>query len=312
VTLVHWDEVESSETAAALAPLGGRWQALGDAAGVVGVGLQRIRATAGQLLTPPHRHTGTEEIVHVLSGNATLWQDGRTCTVGAGDTIVFLVRGPTHALIADGDFDMLVFGERHRIETGVLPRSGRAFVGGNAFAIDDDHPWTVEAPLGLPEGEPGERPGNVRAVDDAPSHYGGVERNLARGIAKRTGLNLFTLPPGTEGAPPHCHSADEELFVVLDGGGTLELWGRPDPAEPRRTAPAEMQPIRAGHVVSRPPGTGVSHCLRAGPDGLTYLAYGTREPNDLVWYPRSNKVFFRGLGVIGRLELLDYSDGEPE
>ena len=44
---------------------------------------------------------------------------------------------------------------------------------------------------------------------------------------------------------------------------------------------------------------------------MTYLAYGTREPNDICWYPRSNKVFLRGVGVIARLELLDYHDGEP-
>ena len=62
----------------------------------------------------------------------------------------------------------------------------------------------------------------------------------------------------------------------------------------------------------RPAATRVPHAFRAGSAGLTYLAYGTREPNDICWYPRSNKVFFRGLGVIGRLELLDYSDGEPD
>jgi uncharacterized cupin superfamily protein len=199
--------------------------------------------------------------------------------------------------------------------TGSRPASCRVRAAHSSAATRSRSTTTIRGPSrrrsGCPRASRASGPGTC-ARSTTRSHYGGVERNLARGIAKRTGLNLFTLPPGTEGAPPHCHSADEELFVVLDGGGTLELWGRPDPAEPRRTAPAEMQPIRAGHVVSRPPGTGVSHCLRAGPDGLTYLAYGTREPNDLVWYPRSNKVFFRGLGVIGRLELLDYSDGEPE
>jgi uncharacterized cupin superfamily protein len=44
---------------------------------------------------------------------------------------------------------------------------------------------------------------------------------------------------------------------------------------------------------------------------MTYLAYGTREPNDIVWYPRSNKVYFRGVGLMARLEHLDYDDGEP-
>jgi uncharacterized cupin superfamily protein len=72
-----------------------------------------------------------------------------------------------------------------------------------------------------------------------------------------------------------------------------------------------MHAVRRGHVVSRPAATRVSHCFRSGPAGLTYLAYGTREPNDICYYPRSNKVFFRGIGLIGRFEPLAYGDGEP-
>ena len=47
------------------------------------------------------------------------------------------------------------------------------------------------------------------------------------------------------------------------------------------------------------------------PDGVTMLVYGTRDPNDMCWYPRSRKIAWRGLGVIGRIELLEYLDGEP-
>ena len=41
------------------------------------------------------------------------------------------------------------------------------------------------------------------------------------------------------------------------------------------------------------------------------LIYGTRRPNDMCWYPRSSKIYWRGLGVIGRIEALEYDDGEP-
>jgi hypothetical protein len=41
------------------------------------------------------------------------------------------------------------------------------------------------------------------------------------------------------------------------------------------------------------------------------LAYGTRDPSDICWYPDSRKIYFRGVGVIGRIEQLDYWDGEP-
>ena len=72
----------------------------------------------------------------------------------------------------------------------------------------------------------------------------------------------------------------------------------------------ETHPVRRGSVVARPPGTGVAHTFRAGGDGLTLLAWGTREPNDICWYPRSQKIFWRGVGVIARVETLDYWDGE--
>jgi uncharacterized cupin superfamily protein len=42
------------------------------------------------------------------------------------------------------------------------------------------------------------------------------------------------------------------------------------------------------------------------------LVYGTRKPSDLAFYPRSNKISFRGLGVIGRVEPVAYMDGEPD
>jgi uncharacterized cupin superfamily protein len=43
---------------------------------------------------------------------------------------------------------------------------------------------------------------------------------------------------------------------------------------------------------------------------MKLLAYGTREPNDIAWYPRSKKVYFRGVGLMTRLPELDYWDGE--
>jgi uncharacterized cupin superfamily protein len=77
--------------------------------------------------------------------------------------------------------------------------------------------------------------------------------------------------------------------------------------------PAERHPVRRGHVVSKLPGARPhAHSFRAGPGGLELLLYGERKSEDTTYYPRSNKVFFRGLGLIARLEPLDYFDGEPE
>ncbi len=97
--------------------------------------------------------------------------------------------------------------------------------------------------------------------------------------------------------------AVEEIFVILEGTATLELWP-PD-------GDVEETPLRPGHIVARPPGTRVPHSFRAGPEGVTMLVYGTRDPNDMAWYPRSRKIAWRGLGVFGRIEALDRLDGEP-
>ena len=59
----------------------------------------------------------------------------------------------------------------------------------------------------------------------------------------------------------------------------------------------ESHDLRPGHVVARPPGTRIAHSIKAGGNGITYLAYGTREPNDVVYYPRTDEIRFRGVGV---------------
>jgi uncharacterized cupin superfamily protein len=84
--------------------------------------------------------------------------------------------------------------------------------------------------------------------------------------------------------PPHCHGAEEELFVVLEGSGSVLLGD-------------ESAEVRRGSIVSRPAGTRVPHSFRAGDEELAYLAYGTREPNDVVYYPRTDEIRFRGVGI---------------
>ena len=167
------------------------------------------------------------------------------------------------------------------------------------------HPWQREADAGeLEFPEPAARPANIvnfADVDEDPETrvgYSAVWRELGRAAGSlRTGLNHVDLSPGALGSPFHCHSAEEELFVVLDGEGTLLLGD-------------ERIPVRRGHVVARPPGTRVAHAFEAGDGGLTFLAYGTREPNDIAYYPRSQKIYFRGVGLMTRVEKLDYWDGE--
>ncbi len=208
--------------------------------------------------------------------------------------------------------DVLAFGTRDYDESPRFPQLEMTLVGGRAVrseGVSRGEPpiqFQREALHGAPElpESPGERPTTVANVDDLEATF--VERprvvrtrrNLGRAIgSQRTGLQYVVVEPDKESAPPHCHSVEEEIFVILDGDGVLLLGD-------------DELGVRPGSVVARPAGTGVAHAFRAGPQPLTYLAYGTRDPSDVCYYPRSNKIAIRGVNLIARLERLDYWDGE--
>jgi uncharacterized cupin superfamily protein len=308
--ICHWDEVESGRAEAG--HIAGEWTDLGVAAGTKTVGLCRIRVDPGRWSTPFHRETAEEEIFYVLAGSGICLADDAAFEVRPGDCIVHRAR-QAHTLRAGEDgLDVLAFGTRGRTQVGHLPRAGVGWLGGTWAEVGTgDHPWAREAAVGEPElPEIGARPDSVVNVEDVEGDYGNQWRLLARRAgAELTGLNWGLLHEGEEGAPPHLHSADEEIFVVLAGEGVFELW--PTPQRARAGLEYEELPIRAGHVIARPASSGIAHGIRAGAPGLTYLAYGTRNPNDVCYYARSNKIYFRGLGLIARLEDLDYADGEP-
>jgi uncharacterized cupin superfamily protein len=306
---VHWEDVEGARLA--MGPMAATWQRLGDAAGAKGIGLNRVRVEPGRLSTPPHSHGLSEEITYVLAGSGLLWQDEAVCEVRPGDTIVQVADHFEHTFKGGPDgLEYLVFGTRHPVEYGWLPRSKALRLGYVWAEGRVDNPWEIEADVGeLEFAEPGERPSNVVALEDVPLDEDGDRLLAAAAGAERSGLNWIRRPEGKRGCPPHCHSAESEAFVVLEGSGTLEL--EPTRVPARGGVEPESHELRAGHVFARPPGSRIAHSIVGGEDGVTYLAYGTREPNDIAYYPRSNKVYFRGVGLMTRLEQLDYDDGEP-
>jgi uncharacterized cupin superfamily protein len=282
----------------------GRWRDPGREAGSRTVGLRRIEISPGHFSTPAHEHGVEEEIFFVLGGEGLLWQDGQTWTVGAGDFIVHRPRGGVHTLRAGDDgLDVLVFGQRSEPALTALPRARVAWSFPRWFALaGGETPFAREAAAGPPEcpAPTPERPDNLLALEDVPPVLEGRARLGGRAAgAVATGLNHVVLAPGASGAPAHCHSLEEELFVVLEGDGVLELW-------PRGAERGEEHPLTRGDVVSRPAGTGVAHALRAGDAGLTYLAYGTRETNDMCFYPQSGRVSLRGLGIALRSPEIDH------
>jgi uncharacterized cupin superfamily protein len=307
VTVAHWDEVEPRHRAKG--EMEADWQPLGGAAGTRAVGANRVRVAPGKLPTPPHSHGASEELYFVLAGSGLAWQDGEVHEVRPLDCVIHRPNEMEHTFVAGPDgLEYLVFGTRHPTEIGWLPRSRAIRIGWPWVEGRDDDPWDVEATVEpLAVGEPAPRPANIVNVDEV-EHERFQDRVTTAPLATRerstlAGLHWEQLAGGRRGSVPHCHSAEEEVFVILDGTATLELWPR--------EGGVEETPLRAGHVVARPAGTRVSHSFRAGPDGVTMLIYGTRDANDMCWYPRSRKIFWRGLGVIGRIEQLDYFDGEP-
>jgi uncharacterized cupin superfamily protein len=292
VPIAHWDDVQPARRE--IGHIAGSWIDLGRAAGSVGIGVRRIRVDPGKWSTPAHVELAEEESFFVLAGSGLSWQDGETFDVGPGDCLVHLIETQAHTLRAGPDgLDVLAFGMRIPAGGTLLPRAGVIWHWpGWAEAPLGRHPYEREAEAGEPElpAAPAERPRRIVALDAVPAldfgRPGQVEvRDLGRAAGSQlTGLRHVRLAEGAEGAPPHCHAAEEELFVVLSGHGVCTLGD-------------EQHEVRAGHVVARPPGTGVPHSFTAGERGLAYLAYGTRVPSDIVYYPRTREVSLRGVGV---------------
>jgi uncharacterized cupin superfamily protein len=305
VGIAHWDDVAKRRIERG--QMAGTWSNLGTVAGSYRCGLKRIELGPGEMPTPAHVHGEAEEIFYVLGGSGLTWMDERAFQIRAGDCIVYKNFHEAHTIRGGDDgLDVLAFGAREYLPLGELPRGGTAWSVTGWFEVHEGHPWDREPPFEWPEPE-SERPTTIVNVADVEPQVRGRRRRRFLGSAagsRWTGLTHITCESGTLSGPPHCHSAEEEIFAVIDGEGMLELTPAPGHGEP------EAHAVRPGNVVARPPGSKVAHAFRAGERALTLLAWGTREPNDICWYPRSRKIFWRGVGVIGRVETLDYWDGE--
>ena len=55
----------------------------------------------------PHRHPHSAEVVYVVSGEGTAWEDGVPTAVGAGDLVV-VPQGVPHATVATGTSELVL------------------------------------------------------------------------------------------------------------------------------------------------------------------------------------------------------------
>jgi uncharacterized cupin superfamily protein len=133
--------------------------------------------------------------------------------------------------------------------------------------------------------------------------YESMGANLAKSTAaKKLGCGVDTLAPGKMGCPYHLHHAQEEMFIVLEGEGTLRVAG-------------ERLAIRAGDVIFVPPGSEYPHhIINTSNAPLKYLSISTQEEPEICEYPDSKKIsaYAPNVSIRGRKETsLEYWDGEP-
>jgi uncharacterized cupin superfamily protein len=303
--VTHWDEVEP-RAIDGTELRGTRWR-LGAAAGCARVGLSRYRMGAGERAMPVHVHADEEELFYIVEGDGVSWQDGRAHPVRTGDGVVHRAGEEAHTIFGAGDgLDVLAFSSGSPAGLTWLPRARAWWNGPHWLPHDGPDPFAAEeaaGPLELPESDP-RRPPTMIALAEVAAEATSVgdvaheRRDVGEALGSVVaGLGHLVVAPGALSHPPHCHAAEEELFVILEGDGMLLLGD-------------EEHAVRAGSVVARPPGTGVPHAFHAGDDGLVLLAYGTREPNDIVFFPRSGKVALRGVKARFRIQQVEYWDGE--
>ena len=104
--------------------------------------------------------------------------------------------------------------------------------------------------------------------------------------AKDLGYSYDVVPPGKCACPFHSHRAEEEMFFVVRGEGTLRYGG-------------ETRKIRAGDVICCPVGgpETAHQIVNDSSAPLAYLSISTMMPAEICEYPDSGKVGAFGPGL---------------
>lgn len=116
--------------------------------------------------------------------------------------------------------------------------------------------------------------------------------------AKDLGYSYDVVPPGKRSCPFHSHRAEEEMFFIVQGTGTLRYGN-------------ETRKIRAGDFICCPTGgPETAHQIINDSDAdLAYISVSTKYPAEVCEYPDSKKIgsFGGGLRHMTRTEHhLDY------
>lgn len=143
------------------------------------------------------------------------------------------------------------------------------------------------------------------------AHFGAIASRLG---AQKLGYRLTVLKPGKRAWPLHNHHANEELFFVLQGNGSVRI-GK------------DTFPIKAGDLIAAPAGgeETAHQIINSSNAELRYLCVSTMLEPEVTEYPDSGKLAVvagappggdkttRRLSFIGRKHnQLDYWDDEDQ
>jgi uncharacterized cupin superfamily protein len=102
------------------------------------------------------------------------------------------------------------------------------------------------------------------------------EINEAIGL-NELGATLHVVPAGRTAWPYHRHHGCDELFLVLQGTGTLRIGER-------------RLPIKAGDCIGCPPGGEAHQIINSSDTELRYIAFSNHTRAEVTEYPDSGRI----------------------
>lgn len=108
------------------------------------------------------------------------------------------------------------------------------------------------------------------------SRYAGISELIG---AKDLGYNLSIVPSGKTSCPFHNHRVNEELFIIIQGSGTLRYGDK-------------EYPLKENDIIACPPGDRKTahQILNTGESDLKYLGISTKQACEICEYPDSDKI----------------------
>ena len=122
-------------------------------------------------------------------------------------------------------------------------------------------------------------------IDEIETIYSGHGNEFAANTGRlgqilgmqKMGCTLVELEPGKKAWPYHLHFGIEELFVILEGSGSIRYDG-------------EEHEVKQGDIIFTPTGEGTAHQIVNTSNGrLRYLALSSMQSPEMCYYPDSGK-----------------------